>query len=210
MLVLGISGATCSGKTTICNILRRIFVNSRVFNQDDYYWPEDSKNHIRDENSIINWEVMSSFNMNSMYTDIHNEIKKYADNQKKSVTSRGKLWKPEDVFVNTDSYDTKLDPADFEHVRLIIVEGILVLNDTRISDLCDKRYFLELDYETCWHRRQSRTYDPEDQEGYFKKYAWPYYLANLKEFEGTGRQATFLNGAHSIQTNLCSILNGIS
>jgi len=74
MLVVGVSGATCSGKTTICNILRRLFVNSRVFNQDVYYWEEDSQKHVRDENGIINWEILSGFDMNSMYNDISSHI----------------------------------------------------------------------------------------------------------------------------------------
>jgi uridine kinase len=209
MLVVGISGATCSGKTTICNILRRIFVNSRVFNQDDYYWKEDSPHHIRDENSIINWEVMSGFDMKTMYKDIKEHINKSQGNEKKYL---GCLpdWKVEDVFSNPDSFEHRIDPAKFQHVNLVLVEGILVLNDARISDLCDYRFFLELDYDTCWDRRKHRTYDPQDQVGYFTKYAWPYYLSNKKEFETLGRPVTYLDGTQSIQQNLCNVLNAIS
>jgi len=125
----------------------------------------------------------------------------------------------EDVFGNTDSLQPnldpddslhpRLDPASFQHINLVLVEGILVMNDPRISDLCDHRFFLELDYDTCWERRQHRTYDPQDQEGYFKRYAWPYYLSNKKEMECLGKPVTYLNGKKFLQENFCDILNVI-
>jgi len=211
MLVLGISGATCSGKTTICNILRRIFVNSRVFNQDDYYWKEDDSRHIRDEDSIINWEISSGFDMKTMYGDILDELNKSKGSSEKKLDLNGvKEWRVDEIFTGPDSLETNLDPANFQHVNLLLIEGILVLNDPKISDLCDHRFFLELDYDTCWSRRQLRTYDPEDQEGYFTKYAWPYYVSNKEEFESLGKPVMYLNGAKSIQQNLCNILNVIS
>jgi len=208
MIVLGVSGATCSGKTTICNILKRIFINTRVFNQDDYYWPEDSSKHIRDENSIINWEIMSGFDMDTMHSDIKTEIASYSEDSKNQVPSI--KWRVEDVFSSTDSLQLKIDPDQFDHIKLVLVEGILVLNDTRISDLCDARFFLYLDKDTCWNRRQTRTYDPEDQEGYFERYAWPYYVSNLEQFKLTNRSVTYLNGSDSIQQNLCNILNSLA
>ncbi len=55
-----------------------------------------------------------------------------------------------------------------------------MLNDPKISDLCDHRFFLELDYDTCWSRRQLRTYDPEDQVGFTKIVLVLYYLGTLR------------------------------
>lgn len=67
--------------------------------------------------------------------------------------------------------------------------------------------FLELDKETCWERRRNRTYDPEDQIGYFEGLAWPYYLHNLSLLRGLESQITFMNGADSMEANFCRILN---
>ena len=68
---------------------------------------------------------------------------------------------------------------------------------------------LELDKETCWHRRRNRTYDPEDQIGYFEGLAWPYYLHNLSLLRGFESQIHYMNGSDSMEANFCQILNTI-
>lgn len=40
-VIVGISGASSSGKTTLARLLRDIFPNSFVVHQDDFYKPED-------------------------------------------------------------------------------------------------------------------------------------------------------------------------
>ena len=40
-MVVGISGSTCSGKTTLVEMLKQVFPHSVVFNQDHYYFLED-------------------------------------------------------------------------------------------------------------------------------------------------------------------------
>jgi nicotinamide/nicotinate riboside kinase len=39
-IIVGISGASCSGKTTLARLLRDIFPNSFVIHEDDFYKPE--------------------------------------------------------------------------------------------------------------------------------------------------------------------------
>lgn len=68
----------------------------------------------------------------------------------------------------------------------------------------------ELDKETCWHRRRNRTYDPEDQIGYFEGLAWPYYLHNLRNLRAIETPIQYMNGAQSLEANFCQILNVIS
>ena len=82
-----------------------------------------------------------------------------------------------------------------------------VLNDPRVADLCDYQIFIELDRETCWDRRRHRTYDPEDQIGYFDAFMWPWYLKNLENLKSAGRPIFYLDGKDSIQENTCHILN---
>jgi nicotinamide/nicotinate riboside kinase len=68
---------------------------------------------------------------------------------------------------------------------------------------------VELDKETCWERRRNRTYDPEDQIGYFEGLAWPYYVHNLKLLRELESQILYMNGADSMEANFCQILNTI-
>lgn len=39
-IIIGISGASSSGKTTLARLLRDIFPNSFILHQDDFYRPE--------------------------------------------------------------------------------------------------------------------------------------------------------------------------
>lgn len=40
-IVVGISGCSSSGKTTLARLLREIFPDSFVLHEDDFYLPED-------------------------------------------------------------------------------------------------------------------------------------------------------------------------
>lgn len=40
-VVVGVSGCSSSGKTTLARLLRDIFPNSFVLHEDDFYKPED-------------------------------------------------------------------------------------------------------------------------------------------------------------------------
>jgi nicotinamide/nicotinate riboside kinase len=220
MLVVGLSGASCSGKTTIGNILQRIFKNSSVFNQDLYYWPDGSEHHIKDpESGFVNWELISAFNMNSLVSDLT-----AATSSRKCVnTTEGDLsltehrnqipdskpWTRERLFQDPGSMHPTVDPALYQGLRLVLVEGITVLNDPRIAALCDHRIFIELDHDTCWDRRRHRTYDPEDQIGYFESIMWPGYVNNLDELKSAELPIFYLDGKDSVQDNACRILNHI-
>jgi uridine kinase len=41
--VFGISGCTCSGKTSVVQMLTDVFPKAVIFNQDNYYFPVDDK-----------------------------------------------------------------------------------------------------------------------------------------------------------------------
>ena len=71
MLTLGLSGASCSGKTSIANLLTKVFPRCSVINQDTYYYDENCEKYIRDESTnLINWETLEAFNMEKMKNDI--------------------------------------------------------------------------------------------------------------------------------------------
>ena len=70
------------------------------------------------------------------------------------------------------------------------------------------RFFLTLTRETCWDRRQKRSYDPPDPPGYFDKVAWPHYLKNLAEIREKAA-ITYLDGGDSVGTNLVQVLTKV-
>ena len=73
MLTIGLSGATCSGKTTVASMLEKVLPSCMVINQDTYYYDDDSDKHVKDPvTNLINWEVIEAFNMEKMHEDIIN------------------------------------------------------------------------------------------------------------------------------------------
>ena len=59
--------------------------------------------------------------------------------------------------------------------QLLVVEGIHVLSNNQLFDLCDLKVYVALDHHTCSLRRKLRTYDPPDPPEYFEKIVWPAY-----------------------------------
>lgn len=86
-LVIGISGVTCSGKTSLANTLQKHFKEMKgkelktgvelnrveLINQDDYFRAViDPKHQIIEKLNHINWEIVESIDMDKMITDIMN------------------------------------------------------------------------------------------------------------------------------------------
>ncbi|XP_023293308.1 nicotinamide riboside kinase 1 [Lucilia cuprina] len=85
-LVIGISGVTCGGKTTLAHKLRDYFMNQRniqlwntpytisdvqLISQDDYFLPVDDLRHKWVEPlNAINFELITSLDMKQMISDI--------------------------------------------------------------------------------------------------------------------------------------------
>lgn len=71
--VIGISGATCSGKSTLAKKIRENFPTSVMLRQDDYFLPPDDPRHIKiEELNHINWELITGLDMQKMYSDVIN------------------------------------------------------------------------------------------------------------------------------------------
>lgn len=69
-------------------------------------------------------------------------------------------------------------------IRLLIVEGILVLNVSHLSRLMNRMYMITLPKDECRRRRLTRNYDPPDVPGYFDVVVWPMYEKYAAELNG--------------------------
>ncbi|XP_051174682.1 nicotinamide riboside kinase 1 [Leptopilina boulardi] len=154
-LVIGISGATCSGKTTIAQKLHKDLKNSILIQQDTYFHDVDDPRHIWiEELNHINFDIISSLDMKKMYSDIR------------------KILDEKPLFNNVVS------PKNEK--KILIIEGFLIFDYKPILDLCNLKYFLTLEKEECYNRRKLRVYEPPDVPGYFEKVVWPEYVNHLK------------------------------
>eukprot|EP00093_Oithona_nana_P000655 00655.XXX_3071_2463_1 [CDS] Oithona nana genome sequencing. len=168
-VVLSICGATCSGKSTVANLLQKTLTNCHTFNQDDFYRPESfTGHHVICDMNHINWELETSVDNEKLAKVIEEKISELNSNRVTSLTPP----------------NSKLLPACRKYIEelplppLVIVEGITILNNTSLRNLSDLNAFISLDYETCLQRRLLRVYDPPDPPSYFQKVVWPCYEAN--------------------------------
>lgn len=130
MLVIGIAGGTGSGKTTVVTkIINKLSCNNVVvLPQDSYY--KDSSHIPLEERSKINFDEPDAIEWDLLVAHLE---------QLKNGIS---------VEVPTYSYITctrqeetiKVNPCD-----VVIVEGILVLNDEKLREMMDVKVFVDAD-----------------------------------------------------------------
>nr|XP_033333729.1 nicotinamide riboside kinase 1 [Megalopta genalis] len=170
-IVFGISGCTCSGKTTLTNQLKKKFGNSVLICQDSYYFPiNDPRHKTIAKLNHVNWEIITSLDMDKMRSDVL-----------KLITSP-----EEDTFPVTNDK------------KILILDGFLLFACKVISNLCDKKYFLTLTKDQCWEKRKDRCYDPPDVPGYFEQVVWPEYVKHKNELmkdKDLYKTITFIDGS---------------
>jgi len=170
-IVIGLSGVSCSGKTTLATHLYMFFKNSKnnhyfgkntiissvdLISQDNYFFPADYSGHIVERQvNHVNWEVMGALNMEQMCQDIT------------------KLLEPK--------ISSQIPcQVDLKFYNILILEGFLLFNHQFTSNICNIKLHLHICYETCRLRRCTRVYDPPDVPAYFEAFVWPYYEKHLK------------------------------
>ena len=174
--VIGISGATCSGKTTLARKLHKNLKSSILIEQDTYFLPVDDPRHSWiPKLNHINFDILSSLDMEKMHSDILKIMNEKPQGEGDSMSLENEM-------------------------KVLIVEGFLIFDYKPISDLCNLKYFLTLTKEECWNRRKFRVYEPPDVPGYFDDIVWPEYLkhkdaiVNSKELF---KSIKFFDGTHT-------------
>lgn len=73
LIIVGISGVTCGGKTTTAHKLRSYLPNCKIITQDDYYFDNDNPRHkwIQELNHV-NYDILTSLDMDKMHKDVLN------------------------------------------------------------------------------------------------------------------------------------------
>ncbi|XP_026331249.1 nicotinamide riboside kinase 1 isoform X2 [Hyposmocoma kahamanoa] len=152
--VVGISGVTCGGKTTLAQRLLGALTPAALLQQDKYFLPDDSPRHVPVEGlAHNNYDVLSALDMDAMHSD---------------------------ALAALAGAATAPAPAGARRLlqgkRLLVVEGFSVLNYKPLMELCDLRYYLVLEAGECQARRALRLYEPPDVPGYFERCVWPEHL----------------------------------
>ncbi|GGG27081.1 uridine kinase [Lysinibacillus alkalisoli] len=129
-VVIGIAGGSCSGKTSVTQAIKEVFHNqSLVIIEQDYYYKDQS--HMTFEERLnTNYDHPNAFDNVRLVEDIQH------------LLNRESIDKPiYDYVAHTRSTEVEhIEPAD-----VIIVEGILVLEDEALRNLMDIKIFVDTD-----------------------------------------------------------------
>ena len=140
-LIIGIAGGSCSGKTTVTHAIYDVFKDHSVaVIEQDYYYKDQS--HLTFEQRLLtNYDHPLAFDTDLLIEHIH------------ALLDRKAIDKPVYDYVNhTRSNEIiQVEPKD-----VIIVEGILVLEDERLRNLMDIKLFVDTDSDIRIIRRIQR------------------------------------------------------
>jgi len=169
---------------------------------------------VRDKKTnLINWEVLPAFNMNQMYRDILDLQEKLRLTETSKKTSD--LQTEVDQVFRNSHHQPLLHLARESLTPILIVEGIIIFEDSKISQLCDMKYFIEIDKESCKTRRRDRVWDPEgdswvEDPQYFETVAWPQYIKSTEKLKSSMFDVKFLDSTRtSIDDNVGQVLQDI-
>lgn len=140
-ILIVVAGGSASGKTTVVDKITQA-INStdvRVIKHDDYYI--DLSNIPLEERDNLNYDHPSSLD-NDLFVA-----------QLKELLANRPILKPKyDFLLHNRKKETEL----VHPTKVIVVEGILVLEDERIRDLADIKIFVESDDDVRFIRRLKR------------------------------------------------------
>lgn len=207
-LILGISGVTCGGKTTLSQEMTELLPDIKVISQDNYFLPQESEKHTYiPELKHINWELLSSMDMEKMVQDIQEIIRENRNNsinvsQIMQEFNNSGVTRDNKKILKNDLHLIKNKLSKFS-VNILLIEGFSIFNYAPIDELCHLKFFLTLNRQTCLDRRSERIYDPPDVPGYFEKYVWPKYIQYLGEVQKKRKNVIFLSEEI---TNKCAFI----
>lgn len=182
-IVVGISGVSSSGKTTLARLLRDIFPNVFLLHEDDFY---KTDNEIPVKDGVADWDCLEAINLPG-FGDALSYIKKHGVSppdlsSKEDKNSVGEVSVDQALI---EDMRWKASRWMFQNVPPIaIIDGFLLYSEDMkaIRDSFDVKLLLRTDYKTAKARREARsgyvTLEGfwEDPPGYVDKVVWPNYV----------------------------------
>ena len=140
MIVIGICGGSGSGKSTLARLISQsLSCSSRIIGLDCYY--RDHSELPFEERVHINYDEPDIFNFDELYED----IKLLMDG--KPITTKGY------DYANHRRADS---PELIYPTDVLILEGIHMFRDKRITDLMSLKVYMHVDVDVCLLRRVRR------------------------------------------------------
>ncbi|MDU5272658.1 MAG: uridine kinase [Finegoldia magna] len=138
--IVGVAGGSASGKTEIVKTLKKYFEDKiEIIEHDNYYFAHDDLT--MEERASLNYDHPQSFETDLLI----DHVKKIMNNEEINIPTY-------DFTIHTRSSDTlKKVPKP-----IVIVEGILVLENKELRNLMDMKVFVDCDGDVRLKRRITR------------------------------------------------------
>lgn len=183
-MLIGISGVSSSGKTTLSRLLRDIFPDTFILHEDDFY---KTDKEIPYKGDVQDWDCLESINLFDLEQalDFIKTNGKLPPNlqSKEDSNSVGESGVDKSRVAQLKQQAHANHPNQ-KHLPIAIIDGFLLFSEDMkaIRDLFDVKLFLRTNYKTAKTRREARsgyvTLEGfwEDPPGYVDNIVWPNYV----------------------------------
>jgi len=188
-LIVGISGCSSCGKTTLARILRDVFPNTFILHQDDFYKEEKD---LPTKNGLLDWDCAGAIDVPGMAESLayirqnaafppHLESKEDQNSIGECPVSASAIAA---LKSSVDSSIPPDHPLRTGALSLCLLDGFLLYPPSMspIHPYLDIKIFLRTTYEKAKMRRERRdgyvTIEGfwSDPPGYVDKIVWPNYV----------------------------------
>lgn len=140
VIIVGVAGGSASGKSTVVREISKRFGNQvEVINHDDYY--NDQAEMPMEERYLQNYDHPNAYETNRLIRDI------------RKLKAGESIERPQYDYTR---YTRAADTALTQPKKVIILEGILVLENKELRNLMDIKIYVDTDSDERLMRRLSR------------------------------------------------------
>jgi len=200
VVLVGVGGATCSGKTTLAKHLQSILPNSFILHQDDFAPPEELI-PIHPVHNVPDWDAPQGA---IDWPRLRNFLKSVKENgaiptEHKThdhLNEQKKIPLTDSAYQAFRSRFQKMEDEQLKKgVRIIwgLVDGFLLYWDKETIDQLDVRFFLRVPHDILRERRRQRfgyhTAEGslwQDPPQYWEHIVYPAYIEAHKDMFGNG------------------------
>lgn len=177
--LIGITGASGSGKTTIIEAYSRAFANFEpsIISLDNYYHPLEKQE--MDENGVVNFDLPSAFDMKRFFKDLDDLI-------------CGK-----EILIK--EYDFNNEEANYKEVlikpsKMLLIEGLFVLHNQDLKRKAHFHIFIKASESIRFERRLKRDIEERGISEETITYQWQHHVkkANQKYLYPYEQEADFV------------------
>ena len=171
MLIIGICGASGSGKSTMAKALAARLERPCIYiKQDSYY--KDHPDMSFEERARINYDEPAAFEHDALRDDLIRLRNGQSITEKEYDYTQHRRCDP----------DVTIEPAD-----VVLIEGIHVFYDPEVRELMDFKIYIQVDPDVCLLRRVKRDIRDRDRtiEGIYRQYletVKPMYEKDIRNY----------------------------